>query len=349
MYPRNAASPPRIAIGAVVQISDGAVQSSGVSVVVRPEGGNETAGGGTISYGGSSNVVYYVPTQAETNYTAFVVTAYKSGCVPVSVTVVTTESTTAGRVYVGTNGDKTGYSISGTKTTLDSLNDLSQTQVSGGAYALNHASFAFNAALDFTTTQKAATLARVTLVDTTTTNTDMRGTDGAITSLSGIATATNVSDAQTAIINQGNSAWITATGFLDAAGTRSAIGLATANLDTQLGDVPTNAELEARTLASADYATATSLDDLPTNAELATALDDLPTAIENADALLGRNVAGGSSAGRTVSQALYVLRNKVSISGGTMTVYDTSDSVSAWTATLTSDAAAEPITAVDPG
>jgi len=44
------------------------------------------------------------------------------------------------------------------------------------------------------------TVAHVTLVDTTTTNTDMRGTDSAITSLAGIATATNVTDAQTAII-----------------------------------------------------------------------------------------------------------------------------------------------------
>lgn len=53
------------------------------------------------------------------------------------------------------------------------LSTLTQTQVTGGAYALNSASFAFNSALDFTTTQKAATLARVTLVDTTTTNTDL--------------------------------------------------------------------------------------------------------------------------------------------------------------------------------
>lgn len=103
MYPRNAATPPRIAIGAVVQISDGAVQSSGVSVVVRPEGGSETAGGGTVSYGASSNVVYYAPTQAETNYTAFVVTAYKTGCVPVSVTVVTTAESTAGKVSLGSS------------------------------------------------------------------------------------------------------------------------------------------------------------------------------------------------------------------------------------------------------
>lgn len=48
---------------------------------------------------------------------------------------------------------------------------LTQTQVTGGAYALNSASFGFNAALDFTTAQKAATLARVTLADTLTTYT----------------------------------------------------------------------------------------------------------------------------------------------------------------------------------
>jgi len=54
---------------------------------------------------------------------------------------------------VSTVSDKTGYSISGTKQTLDALND-------------------FNPASD--------TVARVTLADTCTTNTDMRGTDSAL-------------------------------------------------------------------------------------------------------------------------------------------------------------------------
>ncbi len=101
MYPRNAATPPKIALGAVVQISDGAVQTSGVSVVVAPEGGTESAGGGTVTYGGSSGIVHYAPTQAETNYTAFVVAAYKAGCIPVAVTVVTTACAVAGQVEVG--------------------------------------------------------------------------------------------------------------------------------------------------------------------------------------------------------------------------------------------------------
>jgi hypothetical protein len=114
MYPRNAATPPRMAIGAVVQISDGAVQTSGVSVTVRPEGGNAAAGDGTISY--TEGVVHYVPTQAETNHVAFTVTAHKTGCIPATITVVTTASATAGQVVVGANNDKTGYSLSGTQT-----------------------------------------------------------------------------------------------------------------------------------------------------------------------------------------------------------------------------------------
>ena len=54
------------------------------------------------------------------------------------------------------------------------------------------------------------------------------------------------------------------TALLDASGIRAALGLATANLDTQLGDVPTVSEMNARTLVAASYAlesTATSTND----------------------------------------------------------------------------------------
>ncbi len=73
------------------------------------------------------------------------------------------------------------------------------------------------------------------------------------------------------------------------------------------------------------------------------------TANQLADALIARNIAGGSSTGRTVKTALAALRNKVTIGAGTLTVYDTDDASILWTGVLTSDAAAEPITAVDPG
>ncbi len=45
----------------------------------------------------------------------------------------------------------------------------------------------------------------------------------------------------------------TAFNDLDAAGVRTAVGLASANLDTQLGDIPTVSEFEARTLVAAAY------------------------------------------------------------------------------------------------
>jgi hypothetical protein len=163
MYPRNAASPPRISIGAVVQISDGAVQTAGVAVKVIPQGGSESSGVGTVAYS-ADGVVVYTPTQAETNYTAVVFVASKTGCIPATVTVVTSASETAGyagldwakvgnpttvvglssttistsqvvasvsgavgsvtgAVTVGTNNDKTGYSLTVTPPTAATIAD----------------------------------------------------------------------------------------------------------------------------------------------------------------------------------------------------------------------------------
>lgn len=70
---------------------------------------------------------------------------------------------TTGLVSVGTNNDKTGYSISGAITTLDGLNNLAATDiVSAGAI-----------------TTLAGAVVNVDAVDTCTTNSDMRGTDSA--------------------------------------------------------------------------------------------------------------------------------------------------------------------------
>jgi hypothetical protein len=99
MYPRNSASPERIAIGPVVQISDGAVQTSGCTVRVLEAGGTEGDGGGTTAYS-TDGVVLYTPTQAETDQNSFVLIAKKTGCIPASVTVVTSASATAGTVLL---------------------------------------------------------------------------------------------------------------------------------------------------------------------------------------------------------------------------------------------------------
>ena len=67
-----------------------------------------------------------------------------------------------------------------------------------------------------------------------------------------------------------------------------------------------------------------------------------------ADAHIARNIAGGSSTGRTVKDVYAAIRNKVAIVGTTMTVYSTDDTTTLWTATLTTDGTAVPITAMDP-
>lgn len=74
---------------------------------------------------------------------------------------------------------------------------------------------------------------------------------------------------------------------------------------------------------------------------------ELFTATEIADAVLGRNIAGGSDGGRTVTSALRKLRNRVAISGGTMTVYEEDDSTPDHTEAVTT-AAGDPITETDP-
>lgn len=66
------------------------------------------------------------------------------------------------------------------------------------------------------------------------------------------ATFDGSTDSIEAIRNRGDAAWVTATGFstLDAAGVRSAVGLASANLDTQLDAIP--AAVEAAILNEGD-------------------------------------------------------------------------------------------------
>lgn len=65
-----------------------------------------------------------------------------------------------------------------------------------------------------------------------------------------------------------------------------------------------------------------------------------------ADALLTRNIASGSDGGRDVRSALYPLRNKIDASSSVLTVYDTTDVASAWTASTSTGA--DPLSGIDP-
>ena len=75
-----------------------------------------------------------------------------------------------------------------------------------------------------------------------------------------------------------------------------------------------------------------------------------PTTAQVADKVQGRNLAGGADGGRTVSDALRFLRNKVVINPVTnaITIYAEDDVTPAWTGVLTTTAGALPITGVDP-
>ena len=65
-----------------------------------------------------------------------------------------------------------------------------------------------------------------------------------------------------------------------------------------------------------------------------------------ADAFLTRNIASGSDGGRDVRSALYPLRNKIDATSSVLTVYDTTDVASAWTASTSTGA--NPLSGIDP-
>jgi hypothetical protein len=67
-----------------------------------------------------------------------------------------------------------------------------------------------------------------------------------------------------------------------------------------------------------------------------------------ADTLLNRHVEGGNNNGRLVKEALYPLRNRNDLVGGTQNVYRADDTTIAWTATVSTDAGALPVTGVNP-
>lgn len=75
-------------------------------------------------------------------------------------------------------------------------------------------------------------------------------------------------------------------------------------------------------------------------------VDAIPTGEENADALLGRNIAGGASGGRSVTEALRASRNRVNLETGE--VYEEDDMTVSHTYVVTRKEL-DAISEVDPG
>jgi len=293
MYPRNNATPEPVAIGAVIQISDGAVQTSGVTVRIKPNGVAEADGAGTTAYS-TDGIVLYTPTQGETNYTSFILIAKKSACIPVAMTVVTSASavpgvaTLAAATHTGavipTVSAVTGLTASNLDATVSSRNAVAPTNLSAAQVRteLTTELGRIDAAISTRSTYAGGAVASVTgAVGSVTGNVggNVVGSVGSLTGhtvqtgdsfarigatgsgLTTLASATSLStvagylDTEIAAIladtNELQTDWAnggrldllldsaSAGGGLDAAGVRTAIGLASANLDTQLSAIDT--------------------------------------------------------------------------------------------------------------
>lgn len=113
-YPKYAASPPAVAVGTVYLIADGSIVTADVLGRVLTAGGSWGAKAGTLTCDTTSGCWYYTPTQDETNGAWFIVAIYKASCTSASVTVVTEDTATAGKVSLAATqttaitGDITG-------------------------------------------------------------------------------------------------------------------------------------------------------------------------------------------------------------------------------------------------
>jgi len=326
-YPRNAASPERIAIGAVILIADGTVQTSGVAVTVRGQGGAEAGSGGTIAYG-ATGIVYYTPTQAETDYTSFTLIASKASCIPISCTIVTSERQT-GDSYARL-GAPAGASIAADLDAVksDTAAILLDTGTDGVLVAPVHRAANYNGVA------QSGTVSQITL-------------------------AAGASAIDSIYVGQKISIY-------DGTGSGQTRGISSYNGTTKVCAVarnwtvaPDNTSLYRieydfgpRVNNALDVYVADNGLDLTAIPNLDVAVSTRPTAIENADALLNRDMSVGTDDGspsvRTVRQALRFLRNKWSISGTTLTVTKEDDSTASWTATVSTDASALPVTGNDP-
>lgn len=115
-------------------------------------------------------------------------------------------------------------------------------------------------------------------------------------------------------------------------------------------DVAVSTRLDSASYTAPDNTSITAIKDKTNNLPASpAATSDIPTATQNADALLNRDMSAVTvTNSRSPINALRAIRNKTAVSSGSLTVYKEDDSTSAWTATVSSDASAEPITGIDP-
>lgn len=225
--------------------------------------------------------------------------------------------------------DIKGGTFSGTTDSLEAIRDRGDAAWLTGAGGSAPTAADIRAEIDTNSTQLAAILADTgtSLPATLATILEDTGTTipGLIAALNDLSAAQVNAEVDTALLDYDGP-------------TKAELDAAIAALN-DLSAAQVNAEVDA---ALADY-------DGPTKAEMDVAVGAVPTATENADALLNRDMSAVSDTNaRTLLNAIRILRNKYSISGSVLTVTKEDDTTSAWTAAITSDSGADPITGSDP-
>jgi len=177
MIRRNTASQV-IYLPALLLKADGAAVTSGATMNVAKDG-TEAASLGTLAHY-ANGVWKYTPTQAETDAAIVGLVLTATNASPVVVNLVTTGADTSAVALgalttLGTNAP-TDW-INAAAIAASALNDKGNWNIGKTGYELTQAFPANFAALGI---NSSGDVSRVVLVDTTTTNTDMRGTDSAL-------------------------------------------------------------------------------------------------------------------------------------------------------------------------
>lgn len=224
------------------------------------------------------------------------------------------------------NIGKTGYSISGTLTTLDGLDAAISAAHGGGSYLT---------ATGFSTHSAADVWAAATRVLTSGTNIVLAKGTGltGLNDLDSAGVAGAVWNAATVTYGSAGSYGLLVETNLDA--TVSSVNTAVAGVQSDTDNIQTR--LPAALVGGR------------MDANIASAGIEAAALLAIADGLLKRDMSAVSGeASRSPLNAFRLLRNKWDAAAGVLTVKKEDDTATAWTGALSSDAGAAPVTGVDP-
>lgn len=331
-----------------INASTGAALTGATFSYRRSIDGTFAAGGGTITEDTGLGFYKCALSQADTNGNdlGFFFTA--TNAIPVCINVIATAADPTDAVRLGlsslpnaaaeaagglyTRGTGTGQiaqdAAGNVRVNVDTIK--TNAVVNGGTIT-----FPTNATLASTTNITSAT--GITLTATTGLGNQTANITGTVTTVTNLTNAPTAGDlTATMKTSVENAVWDATAASHNTAGTTGN----KLNSAASAGDPWVTALPGAYGAGSAGYIVGNNLN---------AAVGSVPTATQNADALLKRDMSAvtGESA-RSPLNALRFLRNKWSVSAGTLTVTKEDDATSAWTASISTDAAAVPIIGSDP-